>query len=321
MVRGRRLSDRWAHQYSQWRGSEAGEGLKGHKVASSYAGDYALAKGLSIRARRRLSGFAAGEQRSPATGGGIEFADYREYIPGDDARLLDWSVYLRSRKLLVKLCAEEKELTLVTLVDISRSMDYGSPSKLELAKRIASVLAGIALGGGNRAGVAALGQSLLEPVRPERMKLTMAGIARTVHSLVSAERSAPEACLRQFAARYGRKCVAVLVSDLLFPEWQRALDAIASSGCETYLVQVLAPEELDPPERGELTFVDMEDGAETPSLVDRRLLDRYRDALRAYLAKVRAECARRNIGYCLLPSDADLARVFNEDFKKAGIVC
>ena len=68
-----------------------------------YAGDYALARGLSIRARKRLSGFAAGEQRSPATGGGIEFADYREYMPGDDVRLLDWAVYLRSRKLLVKL--------------------------------------------------------------------------------------------------------------------------------------------------------------------------------------------------------------------------
>ena len=125
----------------------------------------------------RLSGFAAGEQRSPATGGGIEFADYREYVPGDDVRLLDWSVYLRSRKLLVKLCAEEKELTLVAIVDMSRSMDFGSPTKLELAKRIASVLAGIALRGGNRAGVAALGASLLEPMRPERRKLTMAGIA------------------------------------------------------------------------------------------------------------------------------------------------
>ncbi len=210
-------------------------------MTTDYYGDYALAKGLSIRARRRLSGFAAGEQRSPATGGGIEFADYREYIPGDDVRLLDWSVYLRSRKLLVKLCAEEKELTLVTLVDVSRSMDYGGPSKLELAKRIASVLAGIALRGGNRAGVSALGASLLEPVRPERKKLTMAGIARTAHSLESVPRSAPEACLRQFAARYGRKCIAVLVSDLLFPEWPRSLDAIASSGCETHVVQVLAP--------------------------------------------------------------------------------
>ncbi len=286
-----------------------------------YAGDYALAKGLSIRATRRLSGFAAGEQRSPATGGGIEFADYREYVPGDDVRLLDWSVYLRSRRLLVKLCAEEKELTLVTIIDLSRSMDYGGPTKLALAKRIASVLAAIALGGGNRAGVAALGPALLEPVRPERKKLTMAGIARAVHSLEAVERSSPEAGLRQFAARYGRKCIAVLVSDLLFPDWPRSLDALASSGCETHVVQLLAAEELDPPERGEVTLVDMEDGAETPVLADEGLLERYRRALEGYLSKVRAECARRELGYCLIGSDASLAKVFHEDFKKAGIVC
>ncbi len=290
-------------------------------MTGSYAADYALAQGLSINARRRLSGFAAGEQRSPATGGGIEFADYREYVPGDDARLLDWSVYLRSRKLLVKLCAEEKELTLVAILDLSRSMDYGSPAKLELAKRIASVLAGIALRGGNRAGVAALGPSLLEPVRPERRKLTMAGIARAVHGLEPAARSAPEACLRQFAARYGRKCVAVLVTDLLFPDWQRSLDALASSGCESHVVQILAPEELEPPERGEVTLVDMEDGSETPTHVDDALLERYASGLESFLAGVRAECARRELGHLLLRSDAPLGRVFNEDFKKAGIVC
>jgi uncharacterized protein (DUF58 family) len=287
----------------------------------TYAGDYDLARGLSIRARRRLSGFAAGEQRSPATGGGIEFADYREYAAGDDVRLLDWSVYLRSRKLLVKLCAEEKELTLVAIVDISRSMDFGSPTKLELAKRVASVLAGIALRGGNRAGVSALGSSLLEPIRPERRKLTLGGIARAVHALEPVAISAPEACLRQFAARYGRKCVAVLISDLLFPGWQRTLDALASSGCETHLVQILAPEELEPSDRGEVTLVDMEDAAETPTLLDDGLLGRYADELGRFLSSVRAECARREMGHCLLRSDASLARVFNEDLKKEGVVC
>jgi len=290
-------------------------------VSSGYAGDYALAQGLSIRSRKRLSGFAAGEQRSPATGGGIEFADYREDVPGDDERLLDWSVYLRSRKLLVKLCAEEKELTLVAIVDVSRSMDFGSPSKLELAKRIASVLAGIALRGGNRAGVSALGPCLLEPIRPERKKLTMAGIARAVHALESVDRSAPEACLRQFAARYGRKCVAILVTDLLYPEWPRVLDALAGSQCESHVVQVLAPEELDPSDRGEVTLVDMEDGSETPTLVDDAMLRRYGSELERYLELVRAECARRELGHCVIRSDASLARVFNEDFKKAGIVC
>jgi uncharacterized protein (DUF58 family) len=290
-------------------------------VSFAYDADYQVAQGLSIRARKRLSGFAAGEQRSPATGGGIEFADYREYAAGDDVRLLDWAVYLRSRKLLVKLCAEEKELSLVSIIDVSRSMDFGTPKKLELAKRIATVLACIALRGGNRAGVTALGASLLEPIRPERKKLTMSGIARAVHSLEPSERSSPEAALRQFASAYGGKCVAVLITDLLFPNWQRSLDALASSGCEAHVVQVLAPEELAPPERGEVTLVDMEDGSEIPSHIDESLLSRYDGALGSFLARIGAECARRGLGRCLLGSDASLARVFHEDFLKAGIVC
>jgi uncharacterized protein (DUF58 family) len=297
-----------------------GDDAENREIAT-HGSDYELAQGLSIRARRRLSGFAAGEQRSPATGGGIEFADYREYVPGDDVRLLDWTVYLRSRKLLVKLCAEEKELTLVAIVDISRSMDYGTPTKLELAKRIASVLACVALRGGNRAGVAALGASLLEPIRPERKKLTMAGIARAVHALEPVAASSPEAALRQFAASYGGKCVAVLLSDLLFPRWQKSLDALASSGCEAHVVQILAPEEFAPPERGEVTFVDMEDGSETATHLDDALLGRYGEALEAFLARTGAECARRGLGRCLLRSDSSLERVFYEDFKRAGIVC
>jgi uncharacterized protein (DUF58 family) len=290
-------------------------------MRASHDGDYELARGLSIRSRRRLSGFAAGEQRSPATGGGIEFADYREYMPGDDVRLLDWSVYLGARKLLVKLCAEEKERSLVTIVDISRSMDYGSPPKLELAKRIASVLSCVALLGGDRAGVAAMGPALVEPIRPERKKLTMAAVARAVHALESVPRSAPEACLRQFAASYGGKCVAVLVSDLMYPEWPRVLDALAASGCDAHVLQVLAPEELEPTERGEVTLVDMEDGSEAPVHVDAELLGRYGEALGGFLSKVGSECSRRGIGRCLIRSDARLERVFREELVKEGLVC
>jgi uncharacterized protein (DUF58 family) len=288
---------------------------------SAWARDFELAKSLSLRARRRVAGFAAGEQRSPATGGGIEFADYREYVPGDDARLLDWSVYLRSRKLLVKLCAEEKELTLVVLLDASRSMAYGARPKLDLAKRIAAVLAAVAFQGGNRAGIAVLGPALLEPLRPDRSKVTLSGIARTVRSIAPVDSSSPEACVRQFASEYGRKCVAVLVSDFLFPGWARTIRALASSGCEAHVVQVLAPEETSPELRGEATLVDMEDGSEAPIHADDRLLERYGRAMSEFMAGVRAECSAGGMGCTLVSSESPLERVFLEDLRKGGVVC
>jgi uncharacterized protein (DUF58 family) len=266
---------------------------------SAYGGDWELARGLSILSRKKLSGFATGEQRSPSTGGGIEFADYREYVSGDDVRLLDWTVYLRSRRLVVKLCAEEKELTLVAIVDVSRSMDFGTPNKLLFAKRVASILACISLRGGNRAGVVALGPNLLE----------------------SQERSEAEACLRQFAASYKNKCVAVLISDLLFPEWKGALDALSSSGCEAHVLHLLAPEELEPRDRGEVTLVDSEDGTETPLHIDEGLLARYSEALDSFTARVSGECSRRGLGFVRLRSDAKLAKVFHGDLVEAGVLC
>ena len=89
--------------------------------------EYELIQELSITSRQKFSGLISGEQRSHSRGNGIEFDDYREYEPGDDIRQIDWSIYLRLRKLLIKLCRIEKELTIMFMLDTSRSMAYGNP--------------------------------------------------------------------------------------------------------------------------------------------------------------------------------------------------
>jgi uncharacterized protein (DUF58 family) len=287
---------------------------------ADWARDFELAKSLSLRVKRRVAGFAAGEQRSPATGGGIEFADYREYAPGDDVRLLDWSVYLRSKRLLVKLCAEEKELTLVVILDASRSMAYGEQQKLELAKRVAAVLAAVANLSGNRAGIAVLGRVLLEPLKPDRSKVTLSGIARTVRSIACVDSPSPASCIKQFASTYGRKCIAVLISDFLFAGWDAAIRALAASGCEAHVVHMLAPEEISPPILGEATLIDMEDLSETPIHADDDLLNRYRSAMTSFMAGVRSECAAAGLSYTLVASDSPIERVFHEDLRKGGVV-
>jgi len=285
------------------------------------AKDYELIKGMSLLVKRRVAGFAAGEQRSRSQGGGIEFADYREYIPGDDLRQIDWAVFLRMRKLLTRLCAEEKELTLVILLDLSRSMDSGEPSKLRTAKRVACVLAGMALQNGNRAGICAIGNGLLEPLRPERNRLTLSAVVHAVSPLEAQDAFAPVAALRQFAARYGRKCVAVLLSDLLYDEWPQTLSALAASGCEAHVAQLLSPDEIDPPQRGELTLVDSETDDEVPLHVDAQTLARYRAEAAAFLNETRGAAARLGLGHTLLRADRSLERLFREDLRKGGLVC
>jgi uncharacterized protein (DUF58 family) len=285
------------------------------------AQDYRLLNRLSLAAKHRIAGLATGEQRSPVQGGGIEFADYRDYQPGDDIRRIDWAVFLRLRRLLVKLGAEEKELTLMILLDISLSMRFGAPDKLWLAARLAAALAGIALHDGCRAGIAACGPSLKEMVRPNRQRTGLAAIVKALEELEPLPGANLSKSIRQFSARYGRKCLMVFISDLLAPEWPATVAALSASGCEGYVLQLLAPEELNPPQLGEVTFVDLEDQSEIPLHLDRRLLERYRAELAGFLNEVRQTCHRMGLGHSLIPTDAKLSRILQNHLQKEGLLC
>ena len=285
------------------------------------AKDYQLIAELSLAAKRRVTGLVTGEQRSPVQGGGIEFADYREYQPGDDVRRIDWSVFLRLRRLLVRVCAEEKELTLMLILDNSRSMRFGEPDKLWVAARLAAVLAGIALHGGNRAGVATLGGHLRELLRPERSRASLIAVLDAISRLEPAEAVDLLTCTREFAARYGRKTMVVFVSDLLYPEWPQVLGGLAASGCEGYVVQLLAPEELDPPFLGKVTLVDVEGLGETSLHIGQGVMQQYRRELAVFLREVRRTCHRQGLWHAMVPSDRPLDRVLHSTLRQGGPVC
>lgn len=285
------------------------------------AADHEIIASMGLAVRKRVSGFASGEQRSPARGGGIEFADYREYMAGNDVRQVDWSVYLRLRKLMVRLCAEEKELTLAVVMDASRSMDFGRPSKLAAAKRIAAVLSGIALRGGNRVGVSAIGAGLSEHLRPERSRTGLPDAVRALGRIEPQDAFAPAAAMRRFASRYGRKAVAVLISDFMYPEWPEALATFAASGCEAHVVHLLSPDEAAPALLGEITVVDSETEEEIPLVIDAPLRARYDEAFRGFVSGVQRQCARLGLGWSLASSADPMARLFKRDLAGSGIVC
>jgi uncharacterized protein (DUF58 family) len=285
------------------------------------ATDQELARQFRLNVRRRTAGLITGEQRSPSLGGGIEFADYREYQPGDDVRQIDWAVFLRLRKLMVKLAAEEKELTLMVLLDNSRSMNFGEADKFRLARRLTTVLCGIALETGNRAGVLCWGKDLVELVPPQRSSRPLSWFAARLAAAPTVREVDYRRCIRQFAGRYRRRCLAVLISDFLYDDWPHVLAGLSAGGNETHAIQILAPEELDPLPQGELTLVDSETDAELPLHTDAAGLGRYQAALAAFLEGVAGQCRGRGIGHVRLSSDRDLAAAFHQDLRKGGLVC
>src|SRR5262245_58289964 len=135
---------------------------------------------FQLLAARRAKSAAKGERRSRARGQSVEFADHRNYVPGDDFRYLDWNLYGRLDRLFLKLYEEERELPVRVFLDASESMNFGTPRKIEFAKQIAAAVGYVALCGFDRVSVVAFPdtpeqaiiRSALRTVRGRKSSLT-----------------------------------------------------------------------------------------------------------------------------------------------------
>jgi uncharacterized protein (DUF58 family) len=253
---------------------------------------------LSLVSRRRVQGLQRGERRSTARGRGIEFDDYRAYQPGDDYRYIDWNIASRLDRLFVKLFSEEEDLDVHLVVDTSRSMEAGVPSKLALAVRLAAAIGYIGLVNLDRVSVAAFTSS------PGPRLGRLRGRARASDLLAFLSRLSPAGetdlsrALRRHLAACRRRGLLVLISDLLDPHgYQEALLLARYRRFQTFLIHVLADEELEPRLAGDLRLVDVETGRAVEITADADGLRAYAQARDAYLRGVERFCFRHGIDY------------------------
>jgi len=257
---------------------------------------------LSLASRRPVHGWAAGQRRSRRSGHSVEFNDYRPYSAGDDPRHIDWNIYSRSDRLYVKLFVDDEDLSLHLLVDASASMRWGTPSKLEWASRLAAALGFIGLNGQERVGLTLLRERGGDGWAPARGR---SRIGRLVQALTAASGSGGtnlNAALASYATRQRAGGIAVLISDLLDPQgYEAGLGALLENKMEVHLVHVLAPDELDPARRGELSgdvrLVDAESGEARLLTIDSAALAAYRERLATFLESAESFCHGRGIGY------------------------
>ena len=276
---------------------------------------------LSVLIRRPVRGGLKGGRRSVKRGQSVEFADYRDYSLGDDLRQLDWNVYARLEKLLVKLFIEEEDLTVGLLVDGSASMAHGSPDKLVFAKRAAAALGYIALAAEDRVVLASLGG------RTARRQAALRGSGRAFRLLAELSAIAPAAgatdlvaaCRHALAQMSGRG-VLVLVSDLLDPGAERAIRDLAGTGSEVIVLHVLAPDELNPTLEGDLRLVDAETGATVDVTLDLAARERYAARVEAWRTEIAALAAKRRIAYVPLTSDVPLADLVFAELRRRRVV-
>lgn len=258
---------------------------------------------LALLGRRRRGG-RTGEHLAWRRGTSLEFEDYRDYRPGDDIRSLDWNVWLRLGRHVVKRYAAEEDMAVHLLVDASGSMGFGRPSKLHLAVRVAASLGYIAWRRMDTVSLAAFAAELGDVFAPASRRGGPAEIFGALSRLEAGGPTRFNRSLARYALAATRPGLAVVISDLLDPEgYERGLDALRYRRFDILLIHVLADEDAEPPARGALRLIDGETGEERRLRMDRSLAEKYRREVDAFAGEAAAYCRRRGIEYIRVRSE------------------
>ncbi len=253
---------------------------------------------LEILSRKIFVGRMKGERRSKRRGESVEFADYRNYVVGDDLRFLDWNIYARLEKLLLKLFLEEEDLNVTILLDVSGSMDWGKPNKGMYVKRVAAALAYIGLVRYDRVSIYGYSGTLTHEMRGVRGRRLAAQLMQFLRDMPLEGASDFTAVAKRFAVRYTGKGVVVVLSDFLDKTgYADGLRYLLSRDLDLYVIQVLSPEEINPELAGDLKLLDVEDDDTAEVTISKPLLDKYKANLKTYCAGLKDHCLCRGINY------------------------
>jgi uncharacterized protein (DUF58 family) len=286
---------------------------------------------LELVTRKIFRGRMKGERRSKRKGQSVEFADFRNYVVGDDLRTLDWNLYARLDKLIIKLFMEEEDLHFYALIDASMSMDFGTPTKLQYAKQLAAALGFIGLVRADRIRIETIGQPAAHRSPVLRGRHNVWRMLQQLDTITPSEpgRLGPGARaadhlaqgVKNFCLRNPGKGVLVLISDLMDKDgYESALRYLVSQEMDCYVIHLLSQEELQPEIKGDLTLVDCEDGDHAEITVSAPLLAKYHHTLNAFTRGAQEFCTRRGIHYMLASNQTPVADLVGKYLRRRGLV-
>jgi len=264
---------------------------------------------LALVSRRVFSGRLRAERRSKKKGSGVEFADHRDYVPGDDIRSVDWNVYHRFGRLLVRLYEEEEDLSIYFLLDCSASMGFASSQKFDQARRLVASLAYVGLANLDRVTVLAMTEGTLERLPTTRGKGRIFTVFRFLSSLLPGGTTDLAESLRVFAAQHKRRGLALLVSDFYDPAgFEQGINVLRYEGFEPYVIHLVDRREAKPELDGDVLVVDCETGDEREVTVTPGVLARLGSAYEQYLGDIERYCTQKRVPYLA----ADVTVPFDE---------
>ena len=276
---------------------------------------------LELVSRKVFRGRMKGERRSKRRGQSVEFADFRNYVAGDDLRHIDWNTYARLDKLFLKLFLEEEDLHFYILIDTSNSMDFGNPSKLRYAKQVAASLGFIGLINSDRVRIETLNQPAKERGPTMRGRSSLWRMFEHLDNMESSGSTNLTQGVKNFCIRNPGQGIVVLLSDLMDKAgYESALRYLVGRSMDIYVIHTLSQEELDPDVKGDLRLVDCEDGDVAEVTINGPLLKRYKETLNAFVGGVKDYCNRRNILYLLANNQQPFEQLITTYLRSRGLV-
>jgi uncharacterized protein (DUF58 family) len=262
---------------------------------------------LELVARSVVDGFINGIHRSPFFGASVDFAEHRGYVAGDDIRRVDWRLYARTDRYYIKEYEADSNSNFSVLLDVSKSMGYGSGSvsKLEYGKMLAGCLTYLVHRQRDRVGFIAFDNDIVEHVPPSAKHMDV--VLHVLDRLTPRNPGALRAPLHKMAEHFGRRGLVILISDF-YEEPDAVIEAIGPlrfRGNDMAVFHLLDPAELDFSFREPSAFEDLESGEQIPIVPD-ALADQYKALVQAHIEALRERFSANRIDYTMLDTSKPL---------------
>lgn len=280
---------------------------------------------LSLVANQIRSGSMKGERRSTKRGTSVEFADYRDYVKGDDLRRVDWNIYARFERPYIKLHEEEEDLSVHFLIDSSSSMDWPrqgdkNQHKFIWSLRVLGALAYLSLMTGDLVQIHALRQDRTVRWGPFRGRGYAMNMLQHLEKLYTRGEVNLNVQLRDYAMRSRRPGLAIIISDMMTTDYRDGLSAMQARGFELVLVQTLAPDEVNPEITGDLRLIDVESGVPQEVTIDAEMRDLYQRRLLAWQEEIGDFCLKRNIHFVTSQTSTPWEELILFGLRRIGVV-
>jgi uncharacterized protein (DUF58 family) len=276
---------------------------------------------LALLTRRPMATGRPGRRRSPLAGSSMEFADYRRYASGDDFRRIDWRAYARLERLFLRVFEAEENITVTVLVDCSDSMHQGTPAKIALAIAVAAALSYVALKCEDSAIVGALTDRLASYRRAGSGKHAVWTVGEFLNRLPRSGTTDLNRALYDLGRVVSSPGLTIVISDFLAPGgYQTGLRALRQLRQEVALLQILAPDELEPDLQGDWRLKDSEGVGNVDVSISPTILQAYRQRLAAFTQDLASFAHANAMTYTLIPSDTAIIDVVQRMLRQVELV-